>query len=251
MVVRVARRYHQLKLDFCIITFYDPQRAAIIRALENEDLPYDCVYNVDSFQGNEADYVILSSVRTKQPGFLKSQPRMNVALTRCRKGMVVVTDKSFLQGAGGSTLLGQLCHTWSRHHACWIDSNAILNNSGALPGLPGPAPSRPNGMQSHSHHNLSARTTMPPRNPPSQSRTRTRTNQEPVLERLRHVLGLSNLTYQPGAGGGVGHWHVGARSAATAVRRNLDDDEFPSLQPLATALDPTQSSRQRSWEGRR
>jgi hypothetical protein len=51
MVVRVARRYHQLKLDFCIITFYDPQRAAIIRALENEDLPYDCVYNVDSFQG--------------------------------------------------------------------------------------------------------------------------------------------------------------------------------------------------------
>ena len=51
MVVRVARRYHQLKLGFCIITFYDPQRAAIIRALENEDLPSDCVYNVDSFQG--------------------------------------------------------------------------------------------------------------------------------------------------------------------------------------------------------
>jgi superfamily I DNA and/or RNA helicase len=51
MVVRVARRYHQLKLGFCIITFYDPQRAAIIRALENDDLPSDCVYNVDSFQG--------------------------------------------------------------------------------------------------------------------------------------------------------------------------------------------------------
>jgi len=51
MVVRVARRYHQLKLNFCIITFYDPQRAAITKALENEDLPSDCVYNVDSFQG--------------------------------------------------------------------------------------------------------------------------------------------------------------------------------------------------------
>jgi hypothetical protein len=51
MVVRVARRYHQLKLSFCIITFYDPQRAAIIGALENDDLPSDCVYNVDSFQG--------------------------------------------------------------------------------------------------------------------------------------------------------------------------------------------------------
>src|SRR6266852_1255811 len=174
MVVRVARRYHQLKLAFCIITFYDPQRAAIIRALEDEDLPSDCVYNVDSFQGmwrspcisivdslrlssliancrstwsgNESDYVILSSVRTKQAGFLKSQPRMNVALTRCRKGMVVVTDKSFLQGAGRSTLLGQLSSTWSRHHdAPWIDSKAMLNNSGALPGLSAPAPSRPNG----------------------------------------------------------------------------------------------------------
>jgi hypothetical protein len=51
MVVRVARRYYQLKLNFCVITFYDPQRAAIIRALENEGLPSDCVYNVDSFQG--------------------------------------------------------------------------------------------------------------------------------------------------------------------------------------------------------
>jgi hypothetical protein len=51
MVVRVARRYHQLKLNFCIITFYDPQRAAITRALEDDDLPSDCVYNVDSFQG--------------------------------------------------------------------------------------------------------------------------------------------------------------------------------------------------------
>jgi hypothetical protein len=51
MVVRVARQYHQHKLNFCIITFYDPQRSAITQALENEDLPTDCVYNVDSFQG--------------------------------------------------------------------------------------------------------------------------------------------------------------------------------------------------------
>jgi hypothetical protein len=49
MVVPVARRYHQLKLAFCIITFYDTQRAAVIRALENEDLPSDCVYNVDIY----------------------------------------------------------------------------------------------------------------------------------------------------------------------------------------------------------
>ena len=85
--------------------------------------------------------MILSSVRTSHPGFLKSQPRMNVALTRCRKGMVVVTAKSFLERVGKSMLLGKLCRTWSqRHEACWIDWKAMLNNSVALPGLPLPLP---------------------------------------------------------------------------------------------------------------
>ena len=51
MVVRIAKRYHQHRLNFCIITFYDPQRAAISKALKSEKLPAECVYNVDSFQG--------------------------------------------------------------------------------------------------------------------------------------------------------------------------------------------------------
>jgi hypothetical protein len=80
------------------------------------------------------------------PGFLTSQPRMNVSLTRCKKGMVVVTDKAFLQRAGKRTLLGKLCHTWSRRHdTCWIGWKAMLNKSVALPGLPllpTPLPSR-------------------------------------------------------------------------------------------------------------
>jgi superfamily II RNA helicase len=51
MVVRIAKQYELHGLDFCIITFYDPQRAAITKALEVEKLPTGCVYNVDSFQG--------------------------------------------------------------------------------------------------------------------------------------------------------------------------------------------------------
>ena len=253
-----------------------------------------------TWSGNEADFVILSSVRTKQAGFLKSQPRMNVALTRCRKGMVVVTDKNFLQGVGRSTLLGQLCRTWSRHHdACWIDSRAMLNNSGALPGLPtpapAPAPARPPNV-THSH-NLSWRTTMPPppRNlPPSQTQTQTQTQTRPRqthqdqaasasplapgrrraplllspmrMEQHRHItataqliVSVSNSIYQHrggtgnSGGGGWGGGGGGVQSAARpmVVRRDLDDDEFPSLQPLATPLGPTQtqpsSSRQHSW----
>jgi regulator of nonsense transcripts 1 len=51
MVVRIARRYKQHNLKFCIITFYDLQRAAIAEAMEDANFPTDCVYNVDSFQG--------------------------------------------------------------------------------------------------------------------------------------------------------------------------------------------------------
>ena len=51
MIVQIARRYEQHRLNFCIITFYDPQRAAITEALEAENLPTGRVYNVDSFQG--------------------------------------------------------------------------------------------------------------------------------------------------------------------------------------------------------
>jgi superfamily I DNA and/or RNA helicase len=50
-VVRIARRYHERRLEFCVITFYDPQRAAITRALDAENIPSERVFNVDSFQG--------------------------------------------------------------------------------------------------------------------------------------------------------------------------------------------------------
>jgi hypothetical protein len=83
--------------------------------------------------------VILSSVRTQQAGFLNSRPRMNVALTRCRKGMIVVTNKCFLRSTGSSTLLSQLCNTWSQHSDAWVDWKVILNDSAMLPGLPAPA----------------------------------------------------------------------------------------------------------------
>ncbi|KAI0737249.1 AAA domain-containing protein, partial [Daedaleopsis nitida] len=100
--------------DFCIITPYDGQRAAIVERLKNDDLPWERVYNVDSFQGHEAPYVIISTVRTTGPGFLRSLNRMNVMLTRCKAGMVVVTNRRFLTGPGRETLLGGLAQRWAR-----------------------------------------------------------------------------------------------------------------------------------------
>jgi hypothetical protein len=45
---------------------------------------------VDRFQGQQADLVILSFVRTGSPGFLTSRQRMNVAITRARFKLVLV-----------------------------------------------------------------------------------------------------------------------------------------------------------------
>lgn len=50
MIVNLIKHYYR-KLNFCVITPYDAQRAAIQKSLENEKLPWETVYNLDSFQG--------------------------------------------------------------------------------------------------------------------------------------------------------------------------------------------------------
>lgn len=49
-VVHVVKHYYKHQ-NFCIITPYDLQRAAIQTALKAENLPADSVFAVDSFQG--------------------------------------------------------------------------------------------------------------------------------------------------------------------------------------------------------
>jgi len=51
------------------------------------------ICTVDRFQGHEADYVILSLVRTRGIGFLDSPNRLNVALTRRRYLVLIVGDR--------------------------------------------------------------------------------------------------------------------------------------------------------------
>ncbi|KAJ3882090.1 AAA domain-containing protein, partial [Lentinula edodes] len=98
--------------DFCVITPYDAQRAAIEKQLKQENIPWEKVFNVDSFQGNEAEYVVLSVVRSAHVGFLHSPQRMNVMLTRCRRGMVIVSSQSFLEGVARDTLVGKISAYW-------------------------------------------------------------------------------------------------------------------------------------------
>lgn len=66
-------------------------------------------HTVDSFQGNEADVVVLSLVRNNQHasikralGFLSNPQRMNVALSRARWKLVLITSTEFLGEVIGS-----------------------------------------------------------------------------------------------------------------------------------------------------
>ena len=102
--------------------------------------------------GNEADYVLISVVRSSKPGFLTSINRMNVMLTRCRSGLVVVTSSSFLRGGGERTLLGKLARHWEGARGLdktWIDWRLVAEGVADLPGSPGPKRKSQQQQQQH------------------------------------------------------------------------------------------------------
>ncbi|KAJ3754786.1 hypothetical protein EV361DRAFT_778999, partial [Lentinula raphanica] len=61
---------------------------------------------------------------------------MNVMLTRCRRGMVVVSSKSFLQRIAQKTLVGQLAAYWTAQEGvnAWVNTQDVMNSRVDLPG---------------------------------------------------------------------------------------------------------------------
>ncbi|KAK0223285.1 P-loop containing nucleoside triphosphate hydrolase protein [Armillaria fumosa] len=110
VAVQLASHLQDKDMDYKIITPYDGQRNKILNDIKNTDgLNWeDKCFNVDSFQGNEEDYIVISLVRSRSIGFLKNLRRTNVMLTRCKKGMYILTSHSFMDGVGGESLAGEL-----------------------------------------------------------------------------------------------------------------------------------------------
>ncbi|KAG6831111.1 hypothetical protein H0H87_006136 [Tephrocybe sp. NHM501043] len=160
VMINLVKSYYR-HTNFCIITPYDAQRSAIESELKKENLPWEhgnqtttCANNADRMilEGNEADFVLVSVVRSGNgPGFLSSKNRMNVLLTRCRKGLVVVTSRSFMQGGGRHTLLGYLERHWMGilGNSTWVEWRAISDGTADLPGAPGPNRARAQSRVSH------------------------------------------------------------------------------------------------------
>lgn len=125
-IVQIARRYIQEGKKFKVVTPYDAQRNAIELGLKLANLTWEnTVFNVDSFQGNEEDHIIVSIVRTMNPGFMRNQRRTNVMLSRCKKSMVICTHRGFMQNKGvAKTLVGQL----AKEHVLktgWVSLKAL------------------------------------------------------------------------------------------------------------------------------
>ncbi|KAG2128077.1 AAA domain-containing protein [Suillus cothurnatus] len=109
--------------QFRIITPYDAQRSLIEDKLKLQDLKWeDKCFNVDSFQGNEEDYIVISLVRSTALGFLADLRRTNVMLTRCRKGMIICTSQNFMKRAGWGSLVGSLLKYYKHR---WIDKDQL------------------------------------------------------------------------------------------------------------------------------
>ncbi|KAG2038451.1 P-loop containing nucleoside triphosphate hydrolase protein [Suillus americanus] len=127
MVIHLARIYHKQGKQFRIITPYDGQRSDMEKQLQSAKLPWkDKCLNVDSFQGNEEDHIIVSLVRTQGVGFLTNMRRMNVMLTRYKMSVIICTNRDFVtNGEAADTLVGQLALTMDPD--AWLESRDIVN----------------------------------------------------------------------------------------------------------------------------
>src|SRR5690554_3287893 len=103
------------KLSIGIITTYGDQARRIRQQLKNQKVKTDgfktdeekmIVSTVDDFQGDERDIIILSMVRNPEnpersnPGFILAYQRINVALSRARKLLIIVGNRKYLENKG-------------------------------------------------------------------------------------------------------------------------------------------------------
>uniref|UniRef100_UPI003F71F62B AAA domain-containing protein n=1 Tax=Dyadobacter sp. TaxID=1914288 RepID=UPI003F71F62B len=88
----------------------------------NDYLPKIAVNTIDSFQGQERDVVYISMTRSNaegEIGFLADIRRMNVAMTRARKKLVVIGDSATLSSLPFYTDFIAYAETLGAYQSAW------------------------------------------------------------------------------------------------------------------------------------
>ena len=83
-----------------------------------EDLQSLEIKSVDGYQGREKEVIVLSTVRSNEDGvvgFLSNFRRLNVALTRARRGLIVIGDDRTLRNDS----------TWESW-LDWVDESKLM-----------------------------------------------------------------------------------------------------------------------------
>ncbi|WP_329428900.1 AAA domain-containing protein [Streptosporangium sp. NBC_01495] len=106
LIVRLVTVYARRYKNWAVIVPYRAQaeriRAELARTLGDTSAAAENVGTVDSFQGGERDLVVYGFTRSNdghEVGFLKELRRLNVAVSRARRQLVLVGDTATLGGA--------------------------------------------------------------------------------------------------------------------------------------------------------
>lgn len=103
-----------------VVTPYQAQLKLISDKMKQKHLENLSIRTVDGFQGQERDVIVFSAVRCNEHGFigfLDDDKRMNVLLTRARRGMIVIGNKRTLEK----------CELWKKWIE-WIDENKLTRD---------------------------------------------------------------------------------------------------------------------------
>ncbi len=119
--------------DVAVIAAYDAQVRLLREHLAVERAAGLEVGTVDGFQGREKEAIVVDLVRSNELGeigFLADTRRVNVALTRARRFLLIVADSATL---GGHPYYGALLEAIDRldaHGSAWADEAPPLDEDG-------------------------------------------------------------------------------------------------------------------------
>jgi superfamily I DNA and/or RNA helicase len=113
--------------DLAVITPYDAQVRLLRTLLQGEMSAGLEVGSIDGFQGREKEAVILDLVRSNadgQIGFLSDTRRMNVAITRARRSLVVLGDSATIGDHPYYSGFLEAVGVLGTHRTVWDDDDA-------------------------------------------------------------------------------------------------------------------------------
>jgi superfamily I DNA and/or RNA helicase len=135
---RVAKEVRRLlargvaATDVAVIAAYDAQVRRLRALLAPERAAGVEIRSVDGFQGREKEAVIVDTVRSNPDGdigFLSDLRRMNVAITRARRWLLVVGDSATLGGQPYYAAFVAAMDELGAHGSAWADEGDVVEPS--------------------------------------------------------------------------------------------------------------------------